>query len=373
MIRNYKLNKNTRISGLDRIRTTNQNRKVWEYLRRYQSIKYIKKKLKKEIFNNSNLINTKSEQIASLMVQCENYYKTAELSSIDIKPLLLYYGMVGLSKCLILSGDNSYTLSALAGVNKNHSTHGLTVAPKNTTDQAIRDSKHIVDEFCYTATSRNRKGLYNLLRLCYSDTPIANVTRFCIQDLLSYIPELSKEYFSYFHKKPNSWHCDSHFGISNLSDTVQLIEFRDWDYVIQKSRSNEKYGHSIRRCFPELVNLYTLQPNSEDKYKSNHNATSIDDSIYVSQLLTLETYALRKYSGYSVSDFDIHFITMFILSNLVRYRQDKWSRLIRRLDNDEMFIVESFVELSQVKYPFLILRELENRDYVFTGEVATFG
>jgi len=266
-------------------------------------------------------------------------------------------------------------LSALAPSTKNHSTHGLTVAPKprNTADMHIRDSRHIENEFCYTVTSPNRVGLYNLFRQCYSNTIIPNNTRFYVKDLLSYVPELYKEYLSYFHSKPNVWHCDSHFGIRNINDTVQLIEFRDWDYVIQRARKNEAYKNTITRCFPELLTTYTLQPNSDDKYILNNNATSIDDCIYVSQLLTLDTYAFRKYHQYSISDFDVHFILMYILSNLVRYRQDKWARLIRRIDNDEMFLIESFIETSQLKFPFLILRELENMDYVFIGQVATFG
>lgn len=375
MIRNYKLNKKPNVSGLDRIRTIDQNNKVWEYLKRYQSTNYVKKKLNKEIVNNRNLIKVKSEQISSLMIQCENFYQASTISSPEIKPLILYYGMVGLSKCLILSGDNTFTLSALAPSNRNHSTHGLTVSPNpgNMVDMMIRDSRHISNEFCYIVTSASRVGLYNLLRQCYSNTIIPNNTRFCVKDLLSYIPEQYKEFLSYFRSKPNTWHCDAHFGVRNINDTIQLIEFRDWDYLIQRARSSERYKNTLTRCFPELLTLYALQPGSDDKYMLNSNATSIDDSIYVSQLQTLETYAFKKYLGYAMSDFDIHFILMYILSNLVRYRQDKWARLIRRVDNDEMFLVESFIEVSQLKFPFLILRELENVDYVFTGQVAIYG
>jgi hypothetical protein len=375
MIRDYKLNKNSRISGLDRIRAIDQNRKVWEYLKRYQSSSFVQKKLKKEIKVNRNLIKTKSDQISSLMVQCESYYQASTHSTLEIKPLILYYGMVGLSKCLILSGDNTYTLSALAPSNSDHSTHGLTVAPLagSAADAAIRDGNNIDCEFCYVRTTPNKVGLYNLLRQCYSNTIIPNNTRFSVKDLLSFVPELYKEYQSYFQSKPNVWHCDSHFGVKSLTDSIQLIMFRDWDFVIQRNKPNEKYRATITKCFPELLSLYTLQPNSDDKYMLNNDATSIDDCIYVSQLQTLDTYAFRKYQRFCLSDFDIHFILMYVLSNLVRYRQDKWSRLIRRVDNDEIFLIESFIEISQFKYPYLILRELDNADYVFTGQVATWG
>lgn len=372
MIRNFKPNRNQPIAGLDSLRTVDQNRKTWEYLKRYQSSSFVEKKLKRENTNNTNLIKKKAAQIASLMVQCEKYYESAGNSSLEIKPLVLYYGMVGLSKALILSGDNKYTLSALDPDNIDHSTHGLTVSPRNNLDKTIRDSNHLVKEFCYVATTPKKAGLYNLLRKCYSDTVLPNKFRLNIQTLLSLLPEIYKEYLSYFKQKPNCWECDAHFGISDTNDTIQLIEFRDYCYITQKTK-NEKYSNCIKRCYPELTTLYNKEPNGEDRFRLKTNARSIDDYIFVSQLLTLETYALKRLNGYCLCDLDVHFMLMHILSNLVRYRQDKWSRLIRRLDNDEIFLIESFIEISFLKYPYLILRELDNIDYVFIGQVGTWG
>lgn len=373
MIRDFKPNKNPPISGLDRIRAYDQNQKIWEYLKRYQSSQFVEKKLKKEITRNRSTIRIKSNQISSLMVQSEKYYEAARSAPLEIKPLILYYGMVGLSKCLILSGDNQYTLSALAPDNRAHSTHGLTFGTPNPTDRAIRDGRKISNEFCYVTTNANRVGLYNLLRQCYSNTIIPNNTRFVIQDLLSLIPELYKEYLAYFKQKPRSWGANAHFGINNINDTIHLIVFEDWYYHTQRINGRERYPNSILRSFPELNSLYTGEVNSDDKFRLNNNAVSIDDYIYVSQLMTLESFALKRLNGNSMSDIDVHFILLYIFSNLVRYRQDKWSRLIRRLDNDEMFLIESFIEISSVKFPYLILRELDNVDYVFTGQIATWG
>ncbi len=373
MIRNFKPNKNPLMSGLDKIRAHDPNQKIWEYLKRYQSSQFVKRKLKGEITRNRNALNLKSMQIASLMVQSEKYYESARNAPLEIKPLILYYGMVGLSKCLILSGDNPYTLSALAPDNRDHSTHGLKFGTRDQNDITIRDGKRISNEFCYVATSTNVVGLYNLLRQCYSNTLIPNNTRFLVQDLLSLIPELYKEYNAYFKRKPSSWGVNAHFGVNNINDTIQLIVFEDWYYHTQRINRRERYPNCILRNFPELNTLYTSEPNSDDHFRLNNNAISIDDYIYVSQLMTLESFALKRLSGFSISDIDVHFILMYILSNLVRYRQDKWSRLIRRLDNDEMFLIESFIEISSVKYPYLILRELDNVDYAFIGQVATWG
>lgn len=373
MIRSFKPNKNPSISGLDRIRAYDQNQKIWEYLKRYQSASFVHKKLKREITKNKSLINIKASQIASLMVQSEKYYQAASDASLEIKPLILYYGMLGLSKCLLLSGDNTYSLSALAPDNRDHSTHGLKFGTHDSVDTKVRDGKGLSNEFCYVATQQDRVGLYNLLRSCYSNVNIPNNTRFNVQDLLSLIPEIYKEYLAYFKQKPRSWGAHGHFGISDANDTIQLIEFVDWYFVSQRINQKEKYKNCILRNFPELKTFYTKEQSSEDRFRLKNNARGIDDYIYLSQLMTLETFALKKLNDIRLTDIDVHFILMYILSNLVRYRQDKWSRLIRRLDNDEMFLIESFIEISSVKYPYLILRELDNIDYVFIGQVATLG
>lgn len=373
MIRNYKVNKNPIISGLDSVRTLDQNQKIWEYLKRYQSKQFVQKKLKKEITQNKQLLVTKSQQIASLMIQSEKYYDAAKNAPMEIRPLILYYGMVGLSKCLILTGDNQFTLSALSPNNRNHGHHGLTVSTRDSFDISIRDGHNLANEFCYVHTTPQMTGLYNLLRQCYSNTAIPNGFRITVEDTLSLIPEIYKEYQAYFNQKPRSWKCES--GITKLSgvlDNIQLIEFDSWYHITQKIRHNESYAHCILRCFPELRTNYDAQPNTDNRFTLKNNATNIDDYIYVSKLLTREQFALKKFNSFRFSDIDIHFLLMFILSNLVRYRQDKWSRLIRRLDNDQIFLVESFVEISRIKFPYLILRELDNTDYTFLGQLSVF-
>jgi len=47
MIRNFKPNKTpVGIANINRIRTDNINRKVWEYLKRYQSQTFVRSKIK---------------------------------------------------------------------------------------------------------------------------------------------------------------------------------------------------------------------------------------------------------------------------------------------------------------------------------------
>lgn len=373
MIRNYKVNKNpVRLANVNRIRTTDVDKKVWDYLKRYQSEVFVKKKLKREVVNNTGLITKKSQQIAATLVQSEKYFVLAKSSSLEISPLLLYYGMVGLAKCLILSGDNEYTLDYSNAANKHHRHHGLHFGADTPAEKIIRDGNSLLKEFCTVSSSSSRLGLYNLFRQCYSDTNVAHNTKVDVLTLLSYVPELHTDYYSQLNKKPRTWGCHSHFGISSLDGTDQLIELKDYYYHFQK-RGNEGYEATIKRCFPTTETQYSHEGTFEDTFRLNNPASSIDDYIYVSDLITLEQYAFMKEQGYSFSDFDVHFLLMYILSNLVRYKQDKWADLISRKKNNDIFLIDSFMNVALTKFPWLILRELDNYNYTFIGQVATLG
>lgn len=373
MIRSYKVNKNpTGLANINRIRTTDVDKKIWEYLKRYQSEVFVKKKLVKEITTNTGYITQKSKQIAATLVQSEKYFILAKSSSLETSPLLLYYGMVGLAKCLILSGDNEYTLDYSNAANKHHRHHGLHFGADTPAEKAIRDGNSLLKEFCTVSSNTSRLGLFNLFRQCYSNTEIANNTKINVLTLLSYVPELHTDYYSQLKKKPRTWGCHSHFGVSTLGGSDQLIEFMDYYFHFQK-RGNEEYRATLKRCFPSTRTLYNQEGTAEDKFRLISPATSIDDHIYVSDLLTLEQYAFMTEQGYSFSDFDIHFLLMYILSNLVRYKQDKWADLISRKNNNDIFLIDSFINVVITKFPWLVLRELDNYNYTFIGQVATFG
>lgn len=375
LIRQFRPNKNPSISGMDSFRTTNINETTWQFLSRYKSKSFVESKLASELVNNSQLVSIKAEQISAMMTQTEKYFSSAKVASPEIKPLIIYYGMVGLAKILILSGDNAFTLSALDSGNDAHGSHGLTVKPGrgNTLDQQIRDGSGIFDEFCYVASdssSRNGSGLFNLMRSCYASTEITKRTRISIKELLARIPELYKQYIAQFGEASKTWGCSASFEA--LGNPIQRIVFEDWFYVTQRGNQQESYRETIERVFPDVTSLYR-QEGQEDMFVLNSPATSVDDYIFVSDLLTLEHYAIARFNNFSLTDIDIHFLFMFMLSNLVRYRQDKWAKLLNRVDNGEYYLVEQFISVAETKFPLLILQELDNVNYRFLGQVATWG
>jgi len=371
MIRAYKPNKSGNYSGQYLITSYNMENKVWEYLRRFRNKDYCTNKLKELILpssTNYSKITTKAEHISAAIVQAESYYQSARTASLEVKPLLLYYGMVGLAKCLIMLGDNEYTLASDDISNENHSQHGLSNKVKRgyTNDETARDGNELSPEFCYIKSA----GLYPLLRDCYSVTKITNGERLTVKDLLSLFPETQKDYFEYYKEAPRVWRCDGHYGKHITHDNYQLIKFIDYDTLFFRTSPTDKYEDVLKNAFPELTTKYVVDGAC---YLSTNEIVGVDDGIYLSESLNGASFAFCKIRNIGLSDIDIHFLLMFILSNIVRYRQDKWSNLINRTFNNDFSMIESFLEVSQVKFPMLVLRELESKDYEFVERIARWG
>lgn len=370
MIREFKFNKNPDISGYYTIRATNKLNVIWEYLGRFKSVDYTKKVLTSQIKNHVNLIPEKAEQIAYTIRQAEQYFITARTADISIKSLLIYYGIVGLAKVLIISGDNEYQIKTTP-IDKDHGSHGLSwqVDSNSPDDTSTRDSLSVMEEFCYT----KEKGVYPLFRSCFCNTPIPKNQKVMLKQLVSLVGENWKRYKDFFSESPNVYGCyATDGGVEQLDDSKRIIIFKDYYHLFQKN-DEETVEETLLRLFPEL-SQYTYTENNRS-YKSNNEITSLDGDIVVSSAETHENFALiQPFPNFKLTELDVYFMIFFILSSLCRYRQDKWHKLTQRLDgNDEFFMIENLFDIVQYKFPLLILRELEQKDYKFIGEVATYG
>lgn len=370
--RKFIFNKNPKIASLYTIRSSNVLGTIWKYLGRYKSVKYTKSVLNTQFSTHSELINKKSEQIAYSIRQAEEYFLAAREGDISIKPLLIYYGILGLAKCLIISGDNGYTLDATPLDYADHGTHGLSwkVNTRDRSQILDRKSEALSREFCLTKTS----GIYPLFRKCYANVLPPNNTKIDVKTLLSLVGENWQLFQSYFSKAPNVYGSDDpkNGDAENIGDSKQILgRFSDYYHLFHK-RGNESVEQTLNRLFPELTTLYDKLGNN---YRSKQPVTSMDSHIVFSRTQTLQGFAIvQPFANFKLTDLDIYFLLFFILSNLSRYRQDKWHKITERIANpDEFFLIENLFDVVQYKFPLLILRELEGKDYRFIGDVATLG
>jgi hypothetical protein len=370
--RKFIFNKNPRIASLYTMRSTNILGTIWKYLGRYKSIEYTKSVLTPQVTSHSGLIDKKAEQIAFTIRQAEDFFLSAREGDISIKPLLTYYGILGLAKCLILSGDNPYTLQATQLDYSEHGSHGLSwkANTRDANQVSARDSEKLSLEFCKAQLS----GVYPLFRNCYADVAIPQNTVIDIKILISLIGENWQLFNSYFSEAPNVYQSDDpkNGDVETIGDKKQIVGHFSGSLFQFHKQGNEDEHQCVERIFPELTTLYDPLGSN---YRSKQEVTAMDSHIVFSRTQTLQGFALiQPFTNFKLTDFDIYFMLFFILSNLCRYLQDKWYKISQRIAvPDEFFLIENLFEIVQYKFPLLILRELEGKDYRFIGDVATLG
>jgi hypothetical protein len=180
------------------------------------------------------------------------------------------------------------------------------------------------------------------------------------------VPDLQKEVYEHLQVPPGTWRCRySQFGVQNVNDTFHRLQFDDYDSILQGAPD---LATGLANAFPELVNMYHPSQPAQDTFDSNTQCVSVDDHIYVSRGAIGDQYAFKRIGGIAVTDFDAYFLLMFTLSSLVRYRQDKWAALLARMNNDQIFLVQSAMDLAIIRFPWLVLSELEEKDFIFLAE-----
>jgi hypothetical protein len=361
------------------IRSENKNRSVWQYLKRYQSVDFVRMRLQVDYPNmSSSLREKKARHIADCIRQGGAYFASASASDPSIKPLILYYGMLSLAKALMLLGDNNLTLDDDVLKQEGLNTHGLSHGTKNPTDKAIRDDDiKILEEFCYTSSRNNTSTVFSLLHECWSNAKPSSGLRFEVGDLASMHPSSWRSYADYTGRAPKYFSASSTFR-TTARGHEQFLSFKGtFDFqAYQNAIPAGAHGNTFfEGKMPRLAILYDRDTHySPYGYVSKQIPTSLEEYQAVYRTSTGESYTMQDANvGIPLHPIEVEFVMLFILGSLTRYAPQKWLRNVMFESGDSMFVIEGFINSVVLSFPKMVLEELDNRDYTFTGDLAYWG
>lgn len=362
--------------GLSFVRSENKVQSVWQYLKRYEDPTFVARRLAQDFPEmDEDLMLKKAQHIADCIGQAEEYFRTASTSDLSIKPLILYYGMLDLVKALMLLGDNQLTLDddtlKLEGLNS----HGLTHGTKNAVDVSIRDNvDDLLNEFCYTSSRGGANTVFSLLHECWSASRLQSGVRVELGELLSAHPSTWQSYAEHTSKVPKFFNVDDSFrmtatGYEHFISFGAGFRFDMYNFQMGKSDDNNAF---LQKMLPRLGTLYINKTGfSPYEYTSKNIPTSLEEYQPV--------YRASTGQGYTMSDIvpdvplhpiEIEFLTMFILGSLTRYAPQKWLKNVQYGGVGDMFVVEGIINSTAISFPKMVLEELDNREYTFTGGVS---
>ncbi|MFC2152828.1 YaaC family protein [Bacteroidota bacterium] len=321
--------------------------KIWNELLGFETRDIVERYIKKRF--NRKLSEERILQIASNFIQGREYFKSSQSSSITVRPLLQYYGVMALSKGLILSLDLYKTEAQLKG------SHGLEV--KNWKEiLKKRDFENIeitVRDGTFTelleATQNKNYLRANSSHVNYGSSLKAprNNDKLKLKKLIQYFPDLNSEY--------SSWLDETlHFAILNTLKN----DFDNKKVIIELQGKVEnktiellfpiEYCPSKEITFEQGKTLLTFDecdwyPNITQRW---HGAFDIGDACIIPTLHN--DIGLNLLGG-------IYMIS-YVFGMMARYHPSTWMALQRIEKGDKIYpFVHRILEFIDDKYPRIIL------------------
>jgi hypothetical protein len=262
------------------------------------------------------------------------YYEQAEKSPLAIQPILLFYGLVHLIKACILTVEPDYpeTTSVLA--------HGVSTRKRKKQQYRFLD-----DEVKF-----QKNGLFSLMAEKMFHMKQLEGEKATMGDVMERIPELSGIYASLrgkqnFEKLQSEQ--DSLYSLPmSILDHFHMTENRFKEFFQLKS--------SIPISFKE-------KSNGNLKFEANLDASA--EPIPLKFNLEEKQYVLPLNKGEFLMfpELLLHYLLLYNLGMIARYETEWWSELIKMMPNEDYPLIQTFLQSTIKKGPYLIYQYLMHK------------
>ena len=322
------------------ILTEDPNKELWDQFKRFENFEFCLNYLKKcKKFNNSEKFKFRAKLIKYYITQAREYYFSARDASVLTKPTLLYYGASCLVKALIIT-KRCYQDDSTG--------HGIEVHKSNADDLMDFRIKPVKGTFLQ---------LYQVLE--NKNTNLIKSIDFNLEDLLSFIPELNDDFKNIFNKKSLA------IKVDRIKDEDGEYLYYEGDYFTDLSILNDFFNNipNFDKCyFPPSVSSKGIVCFKRPQSNENIVLRNImGEEFLVSSLQVSENFIY-------LSQITIHFLILYLLSMLSRYYVNLWLSEKSSEESRYFYIIEKFLDISERKFPNMILNEILNKEIVFSVE-----
>ena len=116
----------------------------------------------------------------------------------------------------------------------------------------------------------------------------------------------------------------------------------------------------------KMEELFSMVPDLRREYKEVYGKKSrigqtVDEETQMSEAFIFERDNLKLVFPALTS----HFLLMFLFSSLARYKPKEWTNRISGKYSSEVILIRRFLEVSERRFPNLIINELFNKTFIF--------
>jgi hypothetical protein len=373
----------------------------WYPIKFLESTSNIKKVIKKAVGREPS--TRIANEIVACLQQGRMFFEAARNSPIEIRPLQSFYGIVGFSKAIILARYvkgyetlvQSHGLKDISPANARIESLELKILKRGTFQQ-FNDVISTMDQVQYF--EKSTMPVFYKIPSDVSDK-ITDM-KINIKEILSRIPGLERLYQDTFSEHPKNWpillnYRDEYNGLVELRiDDPQIFTDREsLKTIVQKWRAKHPFlenwrlyeathawGYSIlifvsydKSGTDEFAEKVLIEENGsfrgERDIRLDRSYKRID---FLKSLPPLSgglkgssPHMIEAYEGAFISEYALHYLGMFLLSSLVRYRPQIWRHAItssltgeKTADDKALALVENFLDLSIFEFVAMVSKAM---------------
>lgn len=310
---------------------------LWSYWRRFESPWNVEKFLSA---SGRGSIADNATAISYCVKQASDLYRSASNSSLLARPILLFYGMMALLKALILGNSRiATTIRELDEIERTG--HGVKLANWRKGKPWYIDQEEVV-------INEKGRGFFPFVehRLNEGSHTDCFGLHISIKELLGLLPEIAGAFQDYYGEQPADDVTVSASFWPGALPTLQLRHSGSPVYSIEDFFSR----------FPGLTGFVKPQVSQGN----SHMLHLIDSPKRIPGLFPLETggFALvPKTKGYFFPRISVHYLLMYALSIIARYKIDLWGTLLEGRESGIGYVIFDFLDSSATQFPRLVLEK----------------
>lgn len=262
----------------------------------------------------------------------KKYYQLAKNAPDELKPVLLFYGMVQLIKATLLTVDPDYpqTTTVLA--------HGVSARKRKK-----RDYIFLNDEVKVQKNGLLRHFAQHLFQETLSEE------RFQIESLFARIPEMNAIFQMSGKQHPS-------LKVKQQTNGTLIIPISILDHLHMTARRFQEY---LQRHLRVQIQSFSIK---EENIIIVANLNRPFDCVPFLFHLSHDVYIPKKRELFQpIPELIVHYLLLYNLSMLCRYETEWWNELFHSFSTDDLPFIRHFLSISERKTPYLIGLYLKKR------------
>jgi YaaC-like Protein len=368
----------------------------WSKIRFLESTENLKSIVRQSIGRTPS--TTAARDIAACLQQGRIFFEIASTAPLQVKPLQLYYGMVGFAKAIILAREGRSSIATLA---QSHGLKEISDSNARIEDMTLQFlGNGLFAEFNDTVAALGRlfyydeRGSFRQIAKPFDLSAPLTDSRCTLKDVFARIPGLEISYERTFRDLPASLliHVEHHSQVvhlrfyvpSTFSDREELHSLvqtwrakfpflEDWCFAegsLAWGQSYLSFNNYEKPTDGDFSPEYLVQHgDSFGPSRKNVPNTRPFETILPALAggITVEHMkAIQPLNGVMLSEFSLQFCAAFMLSSLVRYRPQIWQHALSHSASDDhptddraLSLIEKFLELVLAEFPKLVEKTID--------------